>query len=156
TVSLGTGAALYQAVEKKIRSDLVTIDHDHRSSLVQILCGIYRTAHEKKYPGVVEDLKAFANHELAEVLKVQTSNYTSIVSTMAQTLHDLASVREGLAFLIVRIEQEPDWFRPNNQDGWNNHAWTIGEWRIKLKDLGDLEQRLLAIVTAELRRDLES
>jgi predicted Zn-dependent protease len=156
TVSLGSGATLYQAVERKIRSDLATIDHEHRSSLVQLLCGIYRTAHEKKFPGVVEDLKAFAANDLAQVLKRQTSNYTSMVSTVAQALHDLAGVREGLAFLIARIEQEPSWFRFNNQDGWNNHAWTIGEWRTRVKDLGDLEERLLAIVTKELRRDLET
>jgi tetratricopeptide (TPR) repeat protein len=46
--------------------------------------------------------------------------------------------------------------RYTNQDGWNRHSYRLGEWRTAVKDLGDLEPRLLKFVLAELRRDLRS
>ena len=65
-------------------------------------------------------------------------------------------MREGLAFLIERIEHEPGWFRFNNQDGWAHFGYTLSQWRFEMKNVGDLEGRLLKIVLAELRRDLDS
>ena len=52
-----------------------------------------------------------------DVLKRQTSNYPSLVNTVAYALHDVAGVRAGLAFLIERIENEPGWFKLQ-QPGW--------------------------------------
>jgi tetratricopeptide (TPR) repeat protein len=155
-VSLGRGATLYKAAEKKILADLDTHDHNHRYNLVNRLCTLYRAAHEKRLGGAVDDLRAFAFRRMPGVLKHQTNNYSSMVGTVAHTLRDLAGHRDGLAFLIERIEREPAWFRWNNQDGWSQHGWQMHEWRTHVKDLGDLEPRLLKITTAELRRDLES
>ena len=93
---------------------------------------------------------------LPEVLKRQTNNYTSMVSETANALHDIAGPRDGLAFLVERIDAEPDWFRLNNQDGWSQHCYTLGQWRTEVKDLGEVEKPLLAIVLKELRRDLQS
>src|SRR5262249_37861538 len=146
----------YQALERALRGALGLVDYDHRYNVVQLLCSVYRTAHDKKVPGVVEDLRAFAGKEVPELLKYQTSHYANVVSTVSQTLHDLAGVREGLAFLISRLEQEPGWFRFNNQDAWSQHSGTIADWRQHVKNMGDLEERLFKIVAAELRRDLET
>ncbi len=46
-VSLGRGAELYRAVEKKVLQDLDTPDQSHRYRLVSRLIAIYRTAHGK-------------------------------------------------------------------------------------------------------------
>src|SRR5262249_13084384 len=62
----------------------------------------------------------------------------------------------GLAFLSERIEHEPGWFHYNNLDGWSQFAGTLYQWRFELKNLGDLDGRLLKIVLTELRRDLDS
>src|SRR5207248_1704168 len=113
-------------------------------------------AHSKTIPGVRDDLTNFATKVVPEVLKRQTSNYVSVVNQVAYTLHDVVGVRAGLEFLIARFENEPGWFRYNNQDGWSQFAHTLDLWRFELKNLGDLEGRLLKIVLAELRRDLES
>ena len=157
TVSLGSGESLYRIVQKQIQADLDTTDQNHRSQLVQRLCSIYRLAHvEKKFAGVADDLRAFAFGRFPKVLKQQTTDNQSLVNQVAQTLHDVAGARDGLAFLIERLENEPRWFRYNNQDGWSQFGWRLGEWRREVKTLGDLEPRLLAIVVAELRRDLES
>jgi tetratricopeptide (TPR) repeat protein len=156
-VSLGTGKELFDALEALVRSDLDTADHNHRYQLIDRLCGIYRSAQHKKIAGAVDSLKDFAANQVPEVLKRQTNNYQQIVGQVAQTLHELSGASEGLAFLVTRIEEEPSWFRLNNDDGWRRHGYRLGQWRQEAKTLGkDLEERLLKIVTDELRRDLRS
>jgi tetratricopeptide (TPR) repeat protein len=155
-VTLGTKEVLYGALQRKFHDELKTADHNHRRTLVNRMCNVYRVAHRKKFDGVADDLRAFAFKQVPEVLGLQTNNYESIVSQVADSLHDVAGPRDGLAFLIERIEQEPSWFRYVNEDGWNHHAYELGDWRTEVKDLGDLEDRLLAIVVAELRWDLQS
>ncbi|MCY2995196.1 MAG: VIT domain-containing protein [Planctomycetota bacterium] len=156
-VSLGSKDKLYRATEQRIQADLATPDNSHRAQLVQRLCSIYPVAHaEKKFAGVSDDLRTFAFKQLPTVLKRQTNDYQSLVSQVAETLRQVAGARDSLAFLIERLEQEPRWFRYNYQDGWNQFAWRLGEWRAAVKDLGELEPRLLKIVLAELRRDLDS
>ena len=59
-------------------------------------------------------------------------------------------------FLSNEIENEPRWLRYNNQDGWSRHGHDLAVWRRQAKDLGDTEARLLKLVLAELRHDLET
>jgi predicted Zn-dependent protease len=155
-VSLGSGRTLYQATGRKIQGDLANADDSHRRQLVELLCRVYRTAQEKKLPDVVADLKAFAFKVLPPLLKWQTNYYDQLVGSVAQTLHDLAGPREGIAFLVNQIETEPRWLRYNNQDGWARHGSSLAAWRAEANALGDLDGRLLTIVLAELRRDLEA
>ncbi|MGA2061934.1 MAG: VIT domain-containing protein [Thermoguttaceae bacterium] len=155
-VSLGGAATLYKAAEQKIQAELDSGNENHRAALIGRLCGIYNAAHDKKMPSAADDIKTFAAKRLPEVLKLQTNNYQSAVNQVADALHNVAGPRDALAFLIERVEHEPAWFRLNNMDSWNQFGWKIGDWRLEVRPLGDLEERLLAIVTAELRRDLES
>ena len=64
--------------------------------------------------------------------------------------------RDALGFLIQSIANEPAWFRDSHQNGWNQHSRRVAEWRAEVKNLGDLEQPLLRLVTAELRQELET
>jgi tetratricopeptide (TPR) repeat protein len=155
-VSLGKGATLYKALERKIFADLAAPDQNHRYNLLRELTGVYRTGHTLKIAGVMDDLKAFAFKRLAPVLKEQITNYDAIVSDVAETLHQVAGARDAIAFLLDRVEDEPGWLRFNNQDGWSQHSNQLAQWRHEVKDLGDLEGRLLKFVLAELRRDLRS
>ena len=100
-------------------------------------------------PSVADDLRHFAFDLLPGVLKRQTNNYTSMVSETADALHEIAGPRNALKFLVQRIEAEPDWLRLNNQDGWSQHCNTLGQWRTEVKDLGEVEKPLLAIVLKE-------
>ncbi|MFW6124499.1 MAG: VIT domain-containing protein [Pirellulales bacterium] len=156
TVSLGTGRTLYAAVERQLRAELDTDDHNHRYQLVNRLCNIYRTAKRGDLEGVGDDVTAFAFKQLPEVLAGQTNQYQSIVGTVSETLREVAEVRTALGFLIERIEQEPAWFRLNNQDGWRQFGHSLARWRTQVKELGELEPRLLRIGLAELRRELET
>ena len=163
-VSLGSGLDLYRAVQKKVQQDLDTPDQNHRFALAGQLCNIYRSAHNRfpaGYQGrgaeeVAADARRFAFERLPAVLPRPTNNYTSIVSEAANMLHDVAGPRDGLAFLIRRIDGEPHWLRLNNQDGWSQHSSALAEWRAEVFGVGDLDAPLLAIVSGELRRDLHS
>jgi len=156
TTSLGKGQTQYASVEKKLRGELDTPDDNHRYNLASQLAQFYRTAHDAKLNGITNDLRAFCRSELPAVLLRQNNNAQSIAESFSRVLHDLASPRDALAFLIERIENEPAWLRYRRQDGWNQFQWQLGQWRGEVKELGDLEPRLLAIVLDALRRDLEN
>jgi tetratricopeptide (TPR) repeat protein len=156
-VSLGKGQTLYQALEARLRNALATDDHNHRRALVNILGQVYRVGVERKLASVQDDLRAFAFKRLADVLQRQTSDHDSVVSDVAQTVHDLLGPADGVAFLLDRVENEPAWLRYNNQDGWSRHAWALGQWRVEAKALpAEVDARLLKFVLGELRRDLEA
>lgn len=155
--SLGRGQEMYGAVLKRIVDELETSDQNHRYQIVSRLCSIFKTCKRKGLDGVADDLRDFSFGRLSRVLGIQTNNYQSIVNQVANTLRDVAGTRDGLELLIFSIEGEPRWFRLNNQDGWNQHGYLLAQWRSEVGDqLGDLAPRLLAIVVAELKRDLES
>jgi Flp pilus assembly protein TadD len=155
-VSLGSGSELYKTVEQRIIADLDEPDQNHRIALMSRLCDLYQTAHSQHIPTVAVDIQAFASKKLPEVLKRQTTNYTSIVRSVASVLHDVAGAREGLAFLIKQIEDEPSWLHSVGEGGWE-YCDMLGIWRGEINGLiGDLEPRLLKIVLAELRRELQS
>ena len=106
--------------------------------------------------GVDDDLKAFAFKLLPPILKEQNTNYESITHDVANTLNQVIGPRDAIAFLLDRAGDEPDWVRYANQDAWNQYSHKLAYWRREVKDLGNLEPRLLKFVLAELRRDLRS
>jgi predicted Zn-dependent protease len=157
TVSLGTGKQLYQALEARIINEAQTDDSNQRYQLFSLLCSVYRTARDKKFPNFTDDLKAFAHQKLPPLLKKQTTNYDSIVQTIASTVHDLVDAREAVLFFVERFEDEPAWLALNNQDGWSRHGWMLAQWRSEAPALGRaLEERLLKLVLAQLRTDLRT
>jgi predicted Zn-dependent protease len=153
-VSLGKGATLYKALETKIFADLAVKDQNHRYNLLAQVVGLYRSAHNLKIAGVADDLKAFAFKRLPPILTEQIANYDQVVRDVAEAVHSIAGARDAIAFLLDRVDDEPGWLRYNNQDTWNQHSYKLGEWRAEVKNLGDLEPRLLKFVLTELRRDL--
>jgi tetratricopeptide (TPR) repeat protein len=155
-VSLGKGQDLYQALNAKIQRDLAEPDQNHRYLLLRLLDRVYRTAHDKKLTGVTADVKTFAFDVLPSILKEQTNDHESVVAIIALLVHDLVGPRDGIVFLLDEIDREPRWLRYNNQDCWTRQGFSLTQWRLEAKDLGDVEERLLKRVLIELRRDLET
>jgi predicted Zn-dependent protease len=155
-VSLGAGQTLYTAVGQRLQAALTTHDQNHRANVINVLCRIYRVAYNKKLAGVVDDLNAFAFRRLPQALAGQVNHYESMVSNVAQAIRVLAGARDAIAFLLDRIEHEPSWLHYTNQDSWSRYSSNLAEWRSVAKLSADLENRLLKLVLAELRRDLES
>ncbi len=155
-VSLGKAAALYRALTGQLQSELDHPDPNHRRQLIDRLVSVYRTAQNKKIGSPAADLVAFARDRLPAVMKLQVNDYQGTIGRVAQAIYELAGPREGLAFLIRSLQNEPGWFAFSWQSGWDQHWYRLAHWRKEVPNLGDLEEPLLAIVTNELRRDLES
>ena len=155
-VSLGAGVALYKALVEKLQGELRYDDRNHRKVSIERLMSVYRTARDRRIETAPRDLVAFGRDQLPPVLKQQINAYQSIVGSVADNIKVLAGPREGLAFLIRTLNNEPRWFAYVRQDGWSEHASRLNAWRMEVGELGDLEQPLLGIVTRELRRELEA
>src|SRR5262249_40610304 len=136
--------------------EIAAADYYHLVTQNELLCQVYQTAHAKKLPGVVDDLKAYAFRKLPAILKEHSSNYDSIIDAVALRLHDIAGARDAIAFLAERGKEEPGWLRYSNQDSWSRFAYRVGQWLQEVKELGDAEPVLLRFVLRELRRDLET
>ncbi len=153
---LGSGATLYRKVHAELLKLLEgEVNENHVRNLVDVLCSVYRNAHKTDLKEADADLKHFAFNELPELL--HRFNYRegqNMVSTIAQNLYQILGVRDAIAFLITRAETEPRWLERMNADFWRRHNWRIARWRSELKDLGDLESRLLDIVREALRQAL--
>ncbi|MHB9068724.1 MAG: tetratricopeptide repeat protein, partial [Pirellulaceae bacterium] len=156
TVSLGTGATLYTALVEKLMVAMRHDDKNHRQASIERLMSVYRTAHDKQIKMAARELVAFGREQLPSVLGQQINGYQTIVGLVAENIKTLAGPREGLAFLIQMLNDEPRWFTYLRQDGWNEHAWRLTQWRLEAGELDDLESPLLAVVTRELRRELEA
>ncbi|MFZ4394433.1 MAG: VIT domain-containing protein [Kiritimatiellia bacterium] len=156
TVALGTGQPLYVAELNLFLTELSTDDPGHRNQLIDLMCSFFRAA---KYAELeVAGLREFAFQTFPKFLERETTpnNYHYASGRVADTLRDLLGAQTGLEFLIECFENEPEWVRDSGYSAWQRHADRLGQWREQVKDPGKLTDRLLRIVTAELRRDLRS
>ncbi len=159
TVSLGTGEGLYKAVLAKMELELDTPDHGHRATVVRQLCDLFRVAHGKHLPGVAADLDQFSKTLLPGVLLRQTNEYSTLVSTVAETIRAISGAVAAMEFVVTRIEQEPRWFAWSHQAGWQQNAYRLAYWgseEAKWTLPTELSRRLLKIVLREMKKDLES
>jgi predicted Zn-dependent protease len=155
--SLGSGEALYRRARDELLAAIAGVaDSRQRDRLITHLCELFRQARFRDLRTASADLLRFADADLPALLKLQVDEHQNIVDRVAHTIHELAGPREALAFLVTRIENEPRWLALAGERGWQKFSWRLGEWREEAKDLGPIEPRLLAIVLAELRRDLTS
>ena len=156
-VSLGSGETLYKNLLDHLIKQLDEIDDEsHRYQTVSRLMDVFRTAKEKKY-GFEKDLRAFAFDKLPELLKSQMNNYSSLVVQVGENLNSLVGPQVALEFLIDRYETYPKRFEHSWQNAWQQLGYRMADYHNQLKqNIGELEPRLLAIVLAELRRDLET
>jgi Tfp pilus assembly protein PilF len=91
------------------------------------------------------------------VLQRQTSNYEHLVENTADRLKELVGPRDALKFLIAQMDDYPPWLDMAWDNAWHRNAYRLAEWRQDVgDDLGDLDEPLLRIVLAALRRDLRS
>jgi hypothetical protein len=155
-VSIGSGETLYLALERKLFADLAAPDQIHRSAVLSEFTRFYRTAKGVMITRAANDLKAFAFGRIGPILKEQIANHEQVVRDVADTVHDVVGARDAIAFMLDRNDDQPDWLRFSSQNNWSQDSNKLGKWRAEVKDLGDLESRLLKFILTELRRDFRS
>ena len=161
--SLGSGRVLFDNLVDYQVDLCKTSDDNIRYDLLNRTAALYDSAVQKQFRdvgNVNQALIEFANQRLPELMVGQINNYSSLVSRFSGSLSRFSSL-EALAFLLDRYEDYPTRLRYSNQDPWQSHGWQFGEYRrnavTRREDvprMAKLEKRLLAIVLAELRRDL--
>jgi tRNA A-37 threonylcarbamoyl transferase component Bud32/predicted Zn-dependent protease len=157
SVSLGQSRDLFDRARQQLIDGLSTPYHGHRSRLCGMLIEIHAVAHnDAKLTDVSKALVEFASGPFDQHVPFQTESYLNLTRQLGDALQTIAGAREALAFYITRLEKEPEMFRATYQSGWNTYGHQVAHCRTLVKDLGDLEPRLLDIALAELRRDLES
>jgi tetratricopeptide (TPR) repeat protein/DNA-binding transcriptional ArsR family regulator len=164
STSYGQGEQLYRTNrDELIAAAERTPDQNLRYRTVDRLCDLFRAAKDyAQIDAAGPDAVAFGRDKLPGLLEKQIDNYQDMVRQVAETIDRTAGSRGALEFYIARLEKEPAWIERRGQDGWRQFAWQIGQLhdqdsvRGKLgdSDPDKLEQRLLAIVLRELRREL--
>jgi tetratricopeptide (TPR) repeat protein len=155
-VSLGQREELYLNLIPFIVKQEARADDNLRYQILQRVREVFRTAKSKKYPTLRKDMRKFAFTTLPKWLKRQRNNYSSMIDQTSYLLKELLDARIALEFLIERVENYPRRFHRSYESAWNRFGYRISDFRQQVGNLGDLEPRLLALVLAELRRDLES
>jgi len=158
SVSLGSGKSLYAPLLELVREKLLErTDESHAQRILQTLCGVFDTARKPWKINVGRDLSDFAFRELPKILALyQHRNSASLVNMIAQKLAEVWDSTVVVRFLVERAENEPQWLSFQNQDFWSAHSWMLAEHRMRAKLEPADEERVLAIVLEELRKDLSS
>jgi len=155
-VSLGENVELYQNLIPFIVKQAERGDDNHSRQILQRLQSVFRTAKAKEFPTLRPDMRNFTFETLPPRLKRQRYNYRTLIDQWSSLLRQLLDERIALEFLIERIENYPSRLRYSWENPWQQFGYQLANGRKKVNNLGDLEPRLLAIVLAELRRDLET
>ena len=132
-----------------------TADDNQLRVLIPLLCDTIRLGHSRKFERSTEDMETFAFQAFAEVAANARANLRQIVSVTAETVKQVLGYESGVRFLVEQLEAEPERFFYRNDRIWNQHHGSLAEWRARSQNLDPgIEERLLAIVVAELRSDL--
>jgi predicted Zn-dependent protease len=155
-VSLGSGEALYRAAYGKMISELESADQNHRNAVVGIVCGLFGSTHDA---GITQtDLRDFAFRIYPAVLEKQTdpNSRNGEIAQVAGAVRAYLGALAAVEFLVERLEGEPEWMKMTGYNsGWSRLGDSLAEGRKQANPTGALEERLLKLVTAELRRDLK-
>jgi tetratricopeptide (TPR) repeat protein len=155
--SLGKEQALFAASQQQLLMLLAeSKDQRQRLEYHQRLCNLFQSAHHRKLPQAKTDLAQFVAKTFPGLAQRQISNYRNMVTAMAVTIRSVLGAREMLAFYIERMEHEPAWLVRTGEDGWSIYHNELAELREEVKDLGPLEPQLLALVVAEIKRDMRT
>ena len=154
-VSLGRGAQLYRAVEKKLLAAVRAADNERWPRLVEMLMQLYEAAHILKIEGVANDATRFAA-EVPALLKQPGRDGASAVERIEKTLRPVVGEQEVLEFLVACLEQEPIWSRLDHVDLWDHVGGSFAPSGTMASMTPPLETRLEKLVVARLRTCLET
>ncbi|MDD2599135.1 MAG: VIT domain-containing protein [Kiritimatiellae bacterium] len=154
-VALGSGQELYERVLDLYISELDRSDQNHRNQMISLVSDFFKLAKKAKLD--VTRMKNFAFVEFPKFIAKESNHhsYQDHVSALSSSLHDVLGARVTLEFLIVMIETQPEWLRFTHYSGWSLYAYQLSRFRHEAGEIGELAARLLEIVKAEIRRDLE-
>ena len=156
-VSLGKGSPLFRATKSRLEEAMV----QQRGSELRLLLTHFVNLHKvagkrRKFRGAGPALERFAKTKLGEILLRMPNQALSVVQNVARGIRDLSGPIPALRCLIEYMERSKPDYNAHGQNPWQRFASSLGYWRHQAKQIGSLEPRLLALVVAELERDLRT
>ena len=158
-VAFGSSAELFAKADVAIAKKLTVRTNEGRAyQLIDDRVEVMRSAHQVGVKGVGDAAQRLAFEELPKILAdYQYRNGQTMISQVAQVVHETAGPKEAVEFFVVRAENEPRWIARIGQHFFDYHSWSLADVRRKAARLdGRLEQRLLALVTRELRAEMRN
>lgn len=155
--SLGKEEKLYRAAGEMLLDKVTSAqDQFQRLEWNSRLCRLFQVAHTRKIAAASTDLQAYAFTIFPALANKQITNHQSLVQTTGNIVREVLGSRAGLEFYIERMEKQPVWLARQEGNGWNEYHDRLSQYRDETKELGALEPRLLKIVVAEIKRDMET
>lgn len=156
-VSIGSGRSnlflpIYKLVLKQIDESL---DEHERQALVSQVGTTFDIGHRHKVPTVAETVRSFAFDVMPAVLKRQTSQYRNTVTAPVRYLTEIAGPKDGLRYVVERMEQYPQRLEISWECAWQTFAYELALRRHAV-GASDLDDRILKLVIRELKRDLRT
>ncbi|MEZ5989724.1 MAG: VIT domain-containing protein [Planctomycetota bacterium] len=152
--TLGRGEALYDAARAALLEGMWSFGAGYVQSRMQLFCNLHLTAHKARIRKAAKQFEEFAYGSFTTMLDRCPPNAPWLGQLIGNTVKQLSGARQGLDFLVTRIEHEPTWYPRAGLDLWGQYGWEIARWRAEAGGLGDLEPRLLRLVLAALEDDL--
>ncbi len=150
-------AELYRAVQSRILGQLPSGDSPFDARLITLVSSLYETAHARNLAGVSTDARTFAFKTLPPLLAHQVQQYENLVNDLCERVHQVCGPADGIAFLLDRYEQRPQWLKIK-QNFWNSYLARLNNWRREAQEAKtfdkDLSDRLLKLVLDYLRNEL--
>lgn len=155
-VSLGSRQELYRNLLTRLIDEATESTSDaERKELIRMIMDVLDIAQDKLYGNYAIDTRQFVGEQLPRLLQRQVNNYYNTIDYVSDRVNHILGPRDALKFLIERYEQYPARFDGTYESAWNRLAYRLGRFHQALDEkAGDLEPRLLKIVTDELRRTL--
>ncbi len=155
--SLGQEEKLYRALGDMLLDKVTSAqDQFQRLEWNSRLCRLFQVAHTRKISAARADLQAYAFTIFPALASKQITNHQSLVQTTGNIVREVLGPHSGLEFYIERMEKQPVWLARQEGNGWNEYHDRLSQYRDETKELGALEPRLLKIVVAEIKRDMET
>jgi len=156
-VSLGRGAALYEALSSRFEQVMWSCAGGQVGMVVNDFCRLHQIAQESAGVSAAgADLARFARDRLPAVLGRMVTGSSDAAVAVARSLKGLGEASAGLELLVSRAEDEPGWHHRVRADIWDEAALEMAQLRAAVSDLGPLGQRLLVLASAELERALRA
>ena len=155
-VTLGKDAVLFGKIIDLGLMEIDTAPDEHvRYNIVTRMCATFDIAQRNKigdYPG---RLAKFVFESLPEILKRQQSQYRNTVQAPLHVTGQALSPKLALQYVVERIEQYPQRFEIQWDNGWQGFGYEMARRReVAAKEMGELAPRVLALAIKELERDL--
>ena len=153
-VSHGKGETLYANLQRRLMARLKTKDDETRSHAVNTLCDMFDVANSQSIQRVQTDLKSFALEPFHQLVKTQDNNLDSMLRRLLRTVRQVNGPRDAMEALLFQIERQPAHLVYRGQDFWQRNTYELAKWRTEVRELGDLEPRLLSVAKVALKSDL--